>query len=177
MGFEVGSLYVALTALDQAGLRLIEMLLPLPPMCWGITDVPAPALQSTRQLLSTSPLIFLSPFSESLSPGPHLFHTLAQHLLAPTLDAPPPYQPLQCMCSSILDTHKELFWRHAIQESRPGQGLEHQGCVGKVSGAGASTSTLQVSSQSSTSQPSILHSTNHYTEPREGRSHRPGTAW
>lgn len=31
------------------------------------------------------------------------------------------------MCSSILDTHKELFWRHAIQESRPGQGLEHQG--------------------------------------------------
>lgn len=87
------------------------------------------------------------------------------------------FQPLQCMCSSILDTHKELFWRHAIQESRPGQGLEHQGCVGKVSGAGASTSTLQVSSQSSTSQPSILHSTNHYTEPREGRSHRPGTAW
>lgn len=31
------------------------------------------------------------------------------------------------MRSCILDAHKELFWSHAIQESRPGQGLEHQG--------------------------------------------------
>lgn len=92
----------------------------------------------------------------SLNPsswGPHLFSTLAQHFLAPTLGAPPPYQPLQRMRSCILDAHKELFWSHAIQESRPGQGLEHQGCVGKVSGAGASKSTLQVSSQSVTSPP------------------------
>lgn len=116
----------------------------------------------------------------SLNPsswGPHVFSTLAQHFLAPTLGAPPPYQPLQRMRSCILDAHKELFWSHAIQESRPGQGLEHQSCVGKVSGAGASKSTLQVSSQSLTSHPSVLHSTNHYTEPREGRSHGPGTAW
>lgn len=36
------------------------------------------------------------------------------------------FQPLQRMRSCILDAHKELFWSHAIQESRPGQGLEHQ---------------------------------------------------
>lgn len=44
--FEVGSLYVALIVLDQAVFRLKEILLP--PMCWGIKDVPTPALQSTR---------------------------------------------------------------------------------------------------------------------------------
>lgn len=31
------------------------------------------------------------------------------------------------MCSGILDTHKELFRSHSIQEPRPGQGLQHQG--------------------------------------------------
>lgn len=125
--FEIGSLYVALIVLDQADFRLKEILMPLPPMRWGIkVFLPLPSdLPGSLSLL-------LSPFSESLFPGPHLFSTLGQRLLAPTPGAPPPYQPLQRMCCCVLDTHKELFWGHAIQESCPGQGLEHQGCVGKV---------------------------------------------
>lgn len=46
------------------------------------------------------------------------------------------------MCSGILDTHKELFRSHSIQEPRPGQGLQHQGCVGTVSGAGPARESL-----------------------------------
>lgn len=52
------------------------------------------------------------------------------------------------MRGCVLDTHKELFRSHSIQESSPGQSLQHQGCVGKVSGAGGPPIPPQVSGQS-----------------------------
>lgn len=55
--FKEESRYVALTVLDQAGLRLTEVLLPPPPMCWGIKVVPAPALLPSNLLGSFSLLL------------------------------------------------------------------------------------------------------------------------